>query len=313
MLANQGLRTPALGYSADIVRQKFTQKERDIETGLDYFRARYYSSTQGRFTSPDEFTGGPDELYYFVDDASANPTFYADLRKPQSLNKYQYAYNNPLRWVDPDGHCPDDKCPEVTTTRPAVTGDGGPIARDMGIGIYKVAANLLIGVKNIGAMATGGQLTEPYDSASDVQDITMHVLEVGTLVSPLLNQAGPATVMTASSRQAVVATEEAVGQTRVSTLKPGPFAEGSIPARGPQRNFTTAEKAANKANFESSGCHTCGTKIPSTKNGAVLDHQPPTGINVNSAAQRLYPQCLGCSRKQGGDVNSWKRGLPGSP
>jgi RHS repeat-associated protein len=71
---------------------------------LDYFLARYYSSTQGRFTSPDEFTGGPDELYDFVDDAADNPTFYAELDNPQSLNKYQYTYGNPLRYVDPDGH-----------------------------------------------------------------------------------------------------------------------------------------------------------------------------------------------------------------
>jgi len=103
-----GGRGPSLGYgTGDGVRQQFTQKERDIETGLDYFLARCYSSIQGRFTSPDEFTGGPDELFYFADDASENPTFYADLREPQSLNKYQYSYNNPLRWVDPDGHDPE--------------------------------------------------------------------------------------------------------------------------------------------------------------------------------------------------------------
>jgi RHS repeat-associated protein len=94
-----------LGYGAnDNVRQKFTLKERDSETGLDYFLARYYSSAQGRFTSPDEFTGGPDEYYEFHDLAAENPTFYADLTDPQSLNKYQYCYNNPLLYIDPDGH-----------------------------------------------------------------------------------------------------------------------------------------------------------------------------------------------------------------
>ena len=108
LYASQGGRTTALGYTGDIIRQKFTQKERDVETGLDYFLARYYSSTQGRFTSPDEFTGGPDELYNFTEDAADNPTFYAELDNPQSLNKYQYTYNNPLNLTDDDGHCP--KC-----------------------------------------------------------------------------------------------------------------------------------------------------------------------------------------------------------
>ena len=108
IFAGSGGRTAENGYaSGDGVRQQFTQKERDTETGLDYFLARYYSSTQGRFTSPDEFTGGPDELYDFTEAASENPTLYADLTNPQSLNKYQYTYNNPLNMVDPDGHCPD--------------------------------------------------------------------------------------------------------------------------------------------------------------------------------------------------------------
>jgi RHS repeat-associated protein len=94
-------------YSAngDDTRKKFATYQRDAETNLDYAQSRYYSPMQGRFTSPDEFKGGPDELFDFEEDASDNPTFYADLTNPQSLNKYQYGYNNPYKYNDPTGHC----------------------------------------------------------------------------------------------------------------------------------------------------------------------------------------------------------------
>jgi RHS repeat-associated protein len=67
-------------------RAKFTGKERDAETGLDYFGARYFSGAQGRFTSPD-----PPLLDQHIDD-------------PQSWNLYAYGRNNPLRYVDPTGN-----------------------------------------------------------------------------------------------------------------------------------------------------------------------------------------------------------------
>jgi RHS repeat-associated protein len=73
-------------YTADELKQKFTQKERDAETGLDYFFARYYSSNQGRFTSVDP-----------IDITDAR------LDDPQRLNLYVYARNNPLIFTDPDG------------------------------------------------------------------------------------------------------------------------------------------------------------------------------------------------------------------
>ena len=41
--------------------------------------------------------GGPDPT-------PPGPLPYADILNPQSLNKYQYAYNNPLRYNDPTGH-----------------------------------------------------------------------------------------------------------------------------------------------------------------------------------------------------------------
>ena len=80
-----------------------TGKERDAESGLDYFGARYYGSALGRFTSPDEFKGGFENLNG-TPAFSPGPIGYADLNDPQTLNMYVYTRNNPLRYVDPDGH-----------------------------------------------------------------------------------------------------------------------------------------------------------------------------------------------------------------
>jgi RHS repeat-associated protein len=70
---------------------KFTGKERDSESGNDYFGARYYSSAMGRFMSPDW-------------SAKVEPVPYAKLDNPQSLNLYAYVGNNPMTRFDPDGH-----------------------------------------------------------------------------------------------------------------------------------------------------------------------------------------------------------------
>lgn len=101
-----GGRTTGMGYSAaDSTKQKFTQKERDNESGLDYFLARYYSSAQGRFTSPDEFAGGPRDVFVLGSGHGEKQALpYADIFSPQSLNKYQYCLNNPLHYIDIDGH-----------------------------------------------------------------------------------------------------------------------------------------------------------------------------------------------------------------
>jgi len=87
-------------HSGDFDGARFTGKERDAESGNDYFGARYYASTMGRFLSPDW-------------SAKEEPVPYAKLDNPQTLNLYQYMENNPLGGVDPDGHC--DVCMQLLT------------------------------------------------------------------------------------------------------------------------------------------------------------------------------------------------------
>jgi RHS repeat-associated protein len=65
----------------------FTGKERDSESGLDNFGARYYSSQYGRFMTSDPGNVGADPL------------------NPQSWNMYSYVQNNPLNNTDPSGKC----------------------------------------------------------------------------------------------------------------------------------------------------------------------------------------------------------------
>ena len=85
--AGVGGRTTGMGFpgTSDGVRQKFTGKERDTETGLDYSGARYYTSGQGRFTGADPLLSS------------------GIIYDPQTWNRYSYALNNPLKYTDPLG------------------------------------------------------------------------------------------------------------------------------------------------------------------------------------------------------------------
>jgi len=65
---------------------KFTGKERDSESGLDNFGARYNSSQYGRFMTAD-----PKQFSAMT------------IANPQKWDQYPYVLNNPLAFVDPDG------------------------------------------------------------------------------------------------------------------------------------------------------------------------------------------------------------------
>ena len=66
----------------------FSQKERDTETNLQYFEARYLAASLGRFNRVDPaIEAVPDSAY----------------ENPQLLHAYAFAGNNPVRLSDPDG------------------------------------------------------------------------------------------------------------------------------------------------------------------------------------------------------------------
>jgi RHS repeat-associated protein len=64
-------------------RHRFTGKELDTETGLNYHGARYLSTSYGRWTSVDPVLG--------------------NISNPQRLNRFRYVLNDPVNFVDPDG------------------------------------------------------------------------------------------------------------------------------------------------------------------------------------------------------------------
>jgi RHS repeat-associated protein len=91
---------------------KFTGKERDSESGLDYFGARHHASALGRFMSvdPKQFS-------------------LRTLANPQKWNKYAYVLNNPLALVDPNGM--EEVTMQLRRAVPAIAEPAPKIPRDL--------------------------------------------------------------------------------------------------------------------------------------------------------------------------------------
>jgi len=100
----------------EITPMHLTGKHRDTETNLDDFPARYYSSTQGRWLSPDW-------------DTKPVSVPYAILGDPQTLNLYSYVGGDPTNHADPDGHfwlCPWCKSSADSSSAAGSKGSGTP-------------------------------------------------------------------------------------------------------------------------------------------------------------------------------------------
>jgi RHS repeat-associated protein len=230
------------------IGSRCTGKERDAETQLAYFGARYYSNWSGRFLTPD-----------WAAKATAVP--YANFGNPQSLNLYTYGENNPTTFGYPDGHCPP--CGEAVLAGGDVSVSGaffslGSVLLPAGLGgalaIY--AINTIASNNNVKANAT---LEEVHASNQLIQAKAAANADKG---SP-----APGTQ---------TGKDQPGKDGKGTTLQPGPHAGEGIPARGPQPSFTPGERDAINAQGRDTGCHTCGSTDPGTKSGNfVPDHQPP--------------------------------------
>ena len=148
------------GNCTDPTEHHFTGKERDAESGLDYFGARYYASNMGRWMSPD-----------WADKPEAVP--YSSLDNPQSLNLYGYVLNNPLSQADPDGHCCCDKAKAWVAEHPRTAQAVGGVAKvAVGVGLVATIAggNVPGSVVGVG-LVVSGTLSAVGSVVSGVTDV----------------------------------------------------------------------------------------------------------------------------------------------
>ena len=147
---------------------RFTGKERDETTSLDYFGARYYASRTGRFTTVDPV----------LDQQKA-------LLDPQRWNRYAYALNNPLRNVDPDGRDP------VPTAWNTGRGADGlvRVLPAVGKALWNIVVSLNSPGHPSGSEAEARRDAQFMQPASTEEAIIMGLTDVAMLAAPLMRGA----------------------------------------------------------------------------------------------------------------------------
>ena len=248
--------------------QKFTGKERDPESGLDWFGTRYLSSAQGRFTSPDKPFADQDPL------------------DPQSWNLYSYTRNNPLKYVDRHGaaiETPWDLfnvgLDLFSLGSNLVSGNFASAAVDAGGLLYDVGATLIPGLPGgAGTAIRAGRLA---DRAADA-------VQAATSVKRLDNAADAATTGAKVIDDAPVATTPYKRPSSATTPEQRASVQG--------KPCVDCGRTAPRMNADH--------KTPLVKEHYETGKVDTTRMRQANAVQS---QCPTCSSRQGAELSRYSR------
>ena len=254
---------------------KFTGKERDSETGLDYFGARYYSNGLGRFVTSDW-------------SATPVPVPYADLTDPQSLNQYSYVRNIPTVKVDADGHDGgvgtdvEVDMEMVKQTLQQLGPAGGPllaVAGTVGLVVTDVIGIAIIGHEIAHPSPTVGQSNA--DERAAIQQGSQERAAQNGGVDP---QAAPEPAAAA-----------------------GGAGKGSKGGPTAGKRFTPSDRAKDAGK----NCVYCGQKTTEKAgkpNSRETDHVHPRSRNGNRTPKNRAPACRTCNRSKSNKTPAeWKK------
>jgi RHS repeat-associated protein len=246
---------------------KFTGKKNDLETGLYYFGARYYSNGLGRWVSADW-------------SATPVPVPYASFGDPQTLNLYGFVGGNPASKADADGHCVWDLC--------------------IGETVVVITAGEVLAYAGAGAAigAAGGWITKHWEGVKDA----LREAAPGASMSDLPHPVGAVNQLKLQEEQEAQEqkgkdqgnAQQSNGQqsnTQSSgNLPKPPRGKGSVPKdqRDPKRTATDKEKA--KMREEQKGnCAQCDKPLGDEKGEA--HHTPDRHADGGKEMKLVHEKC----------------------
>ena len=192
--------------------------------------------------------------------------------------------------LDADGHCPDI-CPTPIKSLKELDQHN-----EANIGALKGVANVGIAGENM--FLTLGESSQgpiPLFQPSNEDQAA------GMIVGGAIGMAASVMAPEVGGGQTLVKGEQLAASAEKGASSTVPK---EIPA-GPSPRPTAAQQRQINEMGETHGCSTCPAKTPGTKSGDwVGDHQPSTSVKPPGNPQTYRPQCLTCSRRQGGQLRA---------